>query len=230
MLTSAAMRVRAAFVVAVGSIVAAFACGGGQQTSGPASTPTITATSSSAPTTTVADDAKAICARVCAVQTKCGGDVEACGMRCMPIARVLLPEVVVKMVECAESNAPKSCDGDDAEARKHLIGKCVVDATQMHMDAAKDTIALLAKAICDRDGSCGVPSSGGPAECLGRARGEIMSTEGESSGGLYGSLRPSKIDELVACLGGPCDQRQPQADAEVERCLDAVLAKAAESP
>jgi hypothetical protein len=223
------MRAGAAlFVVVVGSIAAAFACGGSQTTGGPSTTPTITATSSSVGTKT-ADDAKAICARVCAVQTKCGGDTSACSMRCLPIARVLLPEVVVKMVECAETNAPGSCEGDDLEKRKHLIGKCVVDATQLHMAEAKDTISLLAKAICDRDASCGVPSESGPAECLGHARGEIMSTEGESSGGLYGSMRPSKVDELVACLGGPCDQRQLQADAEVERCLDAVLAKAAES-
>ena len=216
-------------MVATGSIAAVLACSGGQTSGGPSTVPTISAASSSV-AEKPADDAKAICARVCAVQTKCGGDVSACSMRCLPIARVLLPEVVVKMVECAETNAPATCEGDDIEKRKHLIGKCVVDATQIHLAEAKDTIALLAKAICDRDASCGVPSSEGPAECLGHRRGEIMSTEGESSGGLYGSLRPSKVDELVACLGGPCDQRQPQGDAEVERCLDTLLAKAAESP
>jgi hypothetical protein len=209
------------------SIVAMVACGA-SNTGAPPTTPTITPTSSST-AEKPADDAKAICARVCSVQTKCGGDVSACTMRCLPIARVLLPEVVVKMVECAETNAPATCQGDDLEKRKHLIGKCVVDATQIHLEEAKSTIALLAKAFCDRNASCGTPSPSSPSECLGEARGSIMSTEGESSGGLYGSLRPSKIDELVSCLGGPCDQRQPQADAEVERCLDAVLAKAAET-
>ena len=177
------------------------------------------------------DDGAPICQRVCAVQTKCGGDPKACTMRCMPIARILLPEVLDQMVGCVEKKAPPSCDDDAVAARKRLIGACVVEATQSKSETARDNIALFAKAFCDRTKTCG--SSTGvisASECLGEARGAIMSTEGDASGGLYGALRTSKLDEMIACLGGvPCDQRKAHADEEVERCLNEIMAKAAET-
>lgn len=176
------------------------------------------------------DDGAPICQRVCAVQTKCGGDPKACTMKCMPIARILLPDVLEQMVGCVEKRAPPSCDDDAVSARKRLIGACVVEATQTKAEAARDNIALFAKAFCDRTKTCGSNTGVVSAsECLGEARGAIMSTEGDASGGLYGSLRASKLDELLACLAGPCEQRKEHADEEVERCLNEVLAKAAET-
>jgi hypothetical protein len=212
-------------VISIGLGSGMFSCSPGK----PAQPPPAPSTSTSTAKTT-SDDGLPICQRVCAVQTKCGGDPKACTMKCMPIARILLPEVLDQMVGCVEKKAPPSCDDDAVASRKRLIGECVVDATQSKGETARTNIALFAKAFCDRTKTCG--SNTGvisASECMGEARGAIMSTEGDASGGLYGSLRASKLDEMIACLGGPCDQRKEHADEEVERCLNEVLAKAAES-
>ncbi|GAC1534966.1 MAG: hypothetical protein NVS3B10_28380 [Polyangiales bacterium] len=224
-----AMRTALTVGVSVGGAGCGPGGGGPARTASAASAAPAASTSASAAS---ADDGAPICKRVCAVQTKCGGDASACAMRCLPIARVLLPEVLERMVACVEHKAPAKCEDGEAaaDARRHLVGACVVEATAQRMPEARDTIALFAKAYCDRSAGCGTIGTVSPNQCIGSARGEIMSTEGEASGGLYGSMRPSRVDAMLACLGAPCDVRLQHADEDVDRCLNAVLAKAAEGP
>jgi hypothetical protein len=211
------------------------ACGPGKGPNGPPPPPSTSASTSAS--TATEDSGGPVCKRVCTVQTKCSKDVahdlEACTMKCLPIARVLDAEVLDHMVSCVEKKSPATCDDSDAgvAARKHLIGSCVIEATEARVEQARENISLFAKAFCDRTASCGSATGAiSPSECLGEAKGQIMSTEGDSSGGLYGSFRPEKVDEMLLCLAGPCDQRKERADEDVERCLTGVLVKAAESP
>lgn len=181
----------------------------------------------------VNDGSDAACKRVCVVQTKCGGDPKMCSLKCLPIARVLQGEVVEAMVSCVEKKGGEKpgCDDDSVLARKRLAGECVLEATSTKKDSARANIELFAKAYCEASATCGNASGTvGVNECLGEARGAILATEGDSSGGLYGSIRSDRIDEMLKCFHGPCDQRKTTADAELERCLDATLAKAAEAP
>lgn len=211
------------------AVALAVACSGGTK---PAVSP-VTATSSASSSSSAAskEDLRPICQRVCTVQTKCGGNLAACNGKCMPIARVLLPQVLEQMVVCVEQKASAKCGDspEEIEARKHLVGACVLEATKGHDEQARANIALFAKAFCDRAQTCGsATGSFNVGECLGSAKGSILQTEGESSGGLYGSLRPSKLDEMIGCLGAPCEERKQEAADDLERCLDATLAKAAE--
>jgi hypothetical protein len=209
------------------TLVAA-ACGNGSGTAPVPSTPKPIA-SASAPKPVAAD--KQLCGRVCTIQTRCEGNFEACTQRCLPIVRVLESDVAESMAKCVETNAPQKCvEGTDGLAkRKQLVNKCTVDATKGREDQAKINIELFAKAYCDATSTCGTDTgSFSPATCLGQAKGSILSTQGDSSGGLYGSLRPSKVDDIVGCMKGPCEKREKEAAPDLGRCLDEVLAKAAE--
>lgn len=169
------------------------------------------------------------CARACSVETRCGGDLAVCKQRCLPMARVLLDDVLATMVACVEKSAPPVCDDKDPAARKPLIGKCVLDATAEKAAKDAENVELFAKAYCDRTQACGVVGPFSAGKCLGEAKGKIRDTE--ESGYLYGSLRPGKVDEVVRCLGAvACDLRKPTADADMQRCIDDLMAKAAEAP
>lgn len=171
----------------------------------------------------------ATCARACAVETKCGGDLAVCKQRCLPMARVLLDDVLATMVACVEKSAPPVCDDKDPAARKPLIGKCVLEATAEKAAKDLENVELFAKAYCDRTQACGVVGPFSAGKCLGEAKAKIRDTE--ESGYLYGSLRVGKVDEVVRCLGAvACDVRKPTADADMQRCIDDLMAKAAEAP
>ena len=218
---------RSRLVASIAALAGAipFACGPSGGGGRPAAAPIASTSTSSS---TAVDDGVSICQRVCAVQTKCGGDAAGCTQRCLPMARVLLPDVLEAILSCVAQKSPAKCDetADGIEARKHLIGQCTLDATQKHLDDARSTIDLFVKAYCARDGEC-TPASDA-AECAGRGRAAIMGTEGDSSGGLYGSLRASKVDEIVTCMRGPCETHKTDAAEDLGRCLDDTLAKAAE--
>jgi len=192
----------------------------------PPTTPTPSASASTKPAIPVE---VSMCARACAVETKCGGDLAVCRQRCLPMARVLLDDVLATMVGCVEKSAPPACDDKDPAARKPLIGKCVLDATAEKATKDLENVELFAKAYCDRTQACGVVGPFSAGKCLGEAKAKIRDTE--ESGYLYGSLRPGKVDEVVRCLGAvACDVRKPTADADMQRCIDDLMAKAAEAP
>lgn len=180
----------------------------------------------------VAEDEQ-LCGRVCAAQAKCGAPKDPCVRRCLPIARVLQRDVVEAMVACVEKKSPPVCDNTEAgqKARARLVGQCTVEATEIKRDEASANVDLFAKATCDRTKECGVEGTFSPAECMGRARDGIRKTEeaGTGSLALYGALRPSAVDGIVACIrGNACDKRTTDAAEELGGCLDAVLASAAD--
>ncbi|MGZ3449140.1 MAG: hypothetical protein ACXWUG_15605 [Polyangiales bacterium] len=225
----AAMRFLLAPLTFAGLFVA---CGGTTpaKTVAPVASGSASATSSAPP---VAADV-AVCTRVCAVQTRCGGDAGSCRSRCMPIARTLAGDVLESLVSCVEKKASPTCEPGDAgtAARKQLVRTCTIEATQAKAEDAKANVDLFANAYCDRSQTCGV--EGGSfvkSNCLGKARGAILATVSEGQGGLLGSLRPSKVDEMVKCISNAkCEGRKSDADEELSRCLDEILASAAESP
>lgn len=224
MLASSAPRVGLRIVALVAGLVAA-GCSPAQDK--PVKTPSSGSTANDAAVPPPSD--ATICARACAVETKCGGDATVCKQRCLPMARVLLDDVLASMVACVEKSAPPSCDDKDAAARKPLIGKCVLDATSDKAQKDLENVELFAKAYCDRTQACGVVGPFSQAKCLGEAKSKIRDTE--ESGYLYGSLRPGKVDEVVLCLGKvACDARKPAADGELQRCVDDLMAHAAEAP
>ncbi len=192
---------------------------------------------SPAPSTSASVVAKAgneelLCNRVCATQSKCGAPKEPCVRRCLPIARVLQSDVVEAMVACVESKSPPTCDNTEAgqKARGKLIGRCVLEATELKRNEAGANVDLFANAHCDRTKECGVEGVFVKSECLGRGRDAIRKTEEEGSGSLslYGALRPSSVDAVVSCIrSAPCDKRSPDAATELSGCLDNVLASAA---
>ena len=152
------------------ALAASVSCGPGR----PALPPPAPSSGASTALKSTSDDGLPICQRVCVVQTKCGGDPKSCAMKCLPIARILLPEILEQMVLCVEKKAKPNCDDDAVADRKRLIGACVVEATQAKGEAARTNISLFAKAFCDRTKSCG--SNTGVvsvSECLGEARGAM---------------------------------------------------------
>jgi hypothetical protein len=208
------------------------ACGG--TTPAKSVTPVASGSASTSSTAPPVSSDVAICTRVCAVQTRCGGDPTSCRTRCMPIARTLAGDVLESLVSCVEQKAPKECEPGDTgvAARKQLVRTCTIEATQAKAEGAKANVDLFANAFCDRSQVCGV--EGGSfvkSNCLGKARGSILATVSEGQGGLLGSLRPSKVDEMVKCIANAkCEGRKADADEELSRCLDEILASAAESP
>ena len=215
--------------LALGALLSFAACGPGAGSTGPTVPATSGSVSAAAP---APPQAQAQCARVCTVQTRCGGDKATCITRCLPIARVLLAEVIEAMVSCAESKAsPKCVEGEAAASeRRKLIGSCTIEATKTKMTEARANIELFAKAHCDRTQQCGTEGTFSISTCLGETKGAMLSTEGEQSGAIYGALRGPKVDEIAVCLKtAPCEDRK-RADEELGKCLDATLAKAAEAP
>jgi len=158
--------------------------------------------------------------------------METCTQKCLPIVRVLEADIGESMVKCIETNGAGKCDeGEEGIAkRKKLVGTCVVDVTKDKVEQARINIDLFSKAFCDATKTCGNESGTfSPSTCLGSAKGSIMDTQYEYSGGLYGALRPSKVDDIVACMKGPCEKRRKEAAQDLDRCLDEVLAKAADA-
>ncbi len=199
----------------------------------PSATPTPMSSASVAAPKPAEDER--LCGRVCAAQAKCGAPKEPCVRRCLPIARVLQSDVVEAMVACVETKSPPACDNTETgqKARARLVGQCTVEATEIKREEASANVDLFAKAHCDRTKECGVEGLFSPAECAGRARDAIRKTEeaGTGSLALYGALRPSSVDGIVACIkGSSCDKRSTDAAEELGSCLDAVLASAAEPP
>lgn len=152
----------------------------------------------------------------------------------MPIARTLAGDVLESLVSCVEHKASPTCEAGDTgvAARKQLVRTCTIEATEAKVENAKANVDLFANAYCDRSSVCGV--EGGSfvkSNCLGKARGSILASVSEGQGGLLGSLRPSKVDEMVRCISNAkCEGRKGDADEELSRCLDEILASAAESP
>lgn len=209
-----------------------FACGpSNKPAQGPRPAASASASGSSASAPPPAKDV-AVCTRVCAVQTRCGGDPATCRARCMPIARTLTGDVLEAMVTCVETKASPTCEPGEAgaTARRKLVGACTLDATKGKEDEARANVELFASAYCERTQQCGVEGTFVKMTCMGKAKGTILNTETQG-GSLYGALRPTKVDEIVKCLrDAPCENRKGEADEELERCLDAALASAAESP
>ena len=166
-----------------------------------------------------------VCERACAGDTKCGGDKPSCLQRCIPMARVLLDDVIERMAVCVEKATPAKCD--PSVKPEPLIGRCVLDAAADKTEQDLANVELFAKAYCERTQACGVVGPFSPSKCLGEAKGVIRSTEA----GYLGALRPGKIDDTVRCLvSGACDLRKPSADKDLDRCLGDLMAKAAEEP
>lgn len=196
----------------------------------PVATPAPAPSTSAAPTKLAEDEQ--LCGRVCAAQAKCGSPKDPCVQRCLPIARVLQTDVVEAMVACVEKHSPPVCDNTEEgqKVRARLVGKCTVEATEIKRDEASANVDLFAKATCDRTKECGVEGTFSQAECMGRSRDSIRKTEESGTGSLalYGALRPSSVDAIVACIkGNACDKRTADAAEELGTCLDAVLASAA---
>jgi hypothetical protein len=206
------------------------ACGGGAANAPRSSgdKPAASASASAIASTSLGEPAgRALCARVCAIEARCGAEPASCARRCMPIARTLTLAVLARLVDCVESRAATiSCDGDAARAaRAKLVGECTLSAAATEGAAARTNVELFAKAYCDRNASCGVPGNSS-GTCLGEAKGAILDTGGDSGISLYGALRPSALDELVLCLGAPCEKRATTADGELNRCLTELLTNA----
>ncbi len=170
---------------------------------------------------------QALCDRVCAPEAKCGAPRAECEKRCMTSARVLQTEVVEAMVACVEKKSPKVCDNTEEgrRARADLVMGCVLEATEIKSDDTSANVGLFANAHCDRTKECGVEGVFVKNECLGRARDSIRDLPEVV---LVGALRPTALDDVVACLKAmACDKRSKDAGLDVKVCIGQLLADAA---
>jgi hypothetical protein len=172
---------------------------------------------------------RALCDRVCAPEAKCGAPKAECEKRCLTSARVLQTAVVEAMVACVEKKSPKMCDNSEAgqKARADLVSGCVLEATETKSEDTSASVGLFANGYCERTKECGVEGVFSKNECLGRARDSIRELPEVV---LFGALRSTALDDLVACLKStPCEKRSKDAGIEVKLCIGQILADAAGS-
>ncbi len=215
--------------VAVMVFALAAACGAPPDARGPASAGGPPA-GSAAPTAGTAPQvaAKDPCDRVCAVETRCGKDLASCRARCKPIGRVLAATTVDAMAACVESKVPPSCEGFPK-----IVHGCLMSSLEGHDEEARANLDVFANAFCEQKQKCSGESGFSKSQCLGEAKSAMRGPDGEAAAGgwaIYGAMRPSSVDRMAECLKAPCETRKIAPDAELERCLDALLAGAAEEP
>lgn len=165
------------------------------------------------------------CDRVCAVETRCGKDLASCRARCKPIGRVLTRTAVDAMASCVETKVPPSCEGFPK-----IVHGCLMSSLEGHDDEARANLDVFASAFCEQKQKCGGEGVFSKSQCLGEAKSAMRGPDAEGGWAIYGAMRPSSVDRMAECLKAPCEERKAAADAELERCLDALLANAAAEP